>query len=190
MARYYVVQSDPSAAAEATRPADPDAAIAVEQARLADLRALARTAAGPDAGTVEFVEDDITASALEPGSLDAVVSFEVVEHVADPAAAFAAIARLLRPGGITYHDYNPFFAINGGHSLGTLDLPWGQARLDDADLERYVREIRPAEADRALGFVRESLNRLTLAASTRRSREPGSRSSPSSRGSTESSSRT
>jgi 2-polyprenyl-3-methyl-5-hydroxy-6-metoxy-1,4-benzoquinol methylase len=160
MARYYVVQSEPKAGGET---ADPAAAIAVEQQRLADLRGLARTAAGANVGAVEFVEDDITASVLEPASLDAVVSFEVIEHVADPPAAFAAIARLLRPGGITYHDYNPFFAINGGHSLGTLDLPWGQVRLDDSDIERYLHEVRPAEADRALGFVREALNRLTLA---------------------------
>jgi SAM-dependent methyltransferase len=161
MARYYVVQSGGDT--DAAIPSEPDAAIAAQEARLAELRALARAAAGADVGAVEFVEDDITASVLEPGSLDAIVSFEVIEHVADPTAALTAIGRLLKPGGITYHDYNPFFAINGGHSLGTLDLPWGHARLDDRDLERYLREIRPTEVDRALGFIRESLNRLTLA---------------------------
>jgi SAM-dependent methyltransferase len=110
-----------------------------------------------------FVEDDITASALEPGSFDAIVSFEVVEHLQRPDAAFAAMARLLRPGGIAYHDYNPFFSVSGGHSLCTLDFLWGHARLDGVDFERYVREIRQAEADQVLRFYRESLNRLTLA---------------------------
>ena len=37
-----------------------------EQQRLADLRALARTMAGPDVAAVEFVEDDITASTVAP----------------------------------------------------------------------------------------------------------------------------
>ena len=91
------------------------------------------------------------------------MSFEVLEHVGEPAAAFAGMARLLRPGGLAYHDYNPFFSINGGHSLCTLDMPWGHARLDDGDFERYVGELRPAEANQALRFYRESLNRMTLA---------------------------
>ena len=108
------------------------------------------------------MEDDITATGLEPGTFDAIVSFEVLEHVQDPRAAFTAMARLLRPGGIVYHDYNPFFAANGGHSLCTLDFPWGHA-LDAADFKRYVADLRPDEFDQALRFYSESLNRMTRA---------------------------
>src|SRR5262249_24661817 len=98
------------------------------------------------------------------GSFGAIVSFEVLEHLADPAAAFAAMSRLLRPGGIGYHVYNPFLAINGGHSLCTLDFPWGHARLDADDFERYARALRPDAAEQPLRFYRESLNRMPLAA--------------------------
>ena len=87
----------------------------------------------------------------------------MLEHVQQPAAAFAEMARLVRPGGIVYHDYNPFFSSKGGHSLCTLAFPWGHARLDAADFERYLRELRPTEVDQALRFYRESLNRMTLA---------------------------
>lgn len=154
MARYYVVQ----------RPGDPeDQAVRNEAVALATLRERARITAGAAPGSVEFVEDDITVSALEPGSFDLIVSFEVLEHLARPRDAFAAMARLLRPGGVMYHDYNPFFSAIGGHSMATLDLPWGQARLDDADVDRYLRELRPAEADQALRFYRDSLNRMTRA---------------------------
>jgi SAM-dependent methyltransferase len=153
LARYYLTQ----------QPGAPsDAEVSRQQTLLAEIRERARIVAGAAAGTVDFVEDDITESALGSASFDAIVSFEVLEHVQRPAAAFAGMARLLRPGGILYHDYNPFFSANGGHSLCTLDFPWGHARLDDEDFERYVREIRPTELHQALRFYRESLNRMTL----------------------------
>jgi len=154
LARYYVIQ----------RPDAPhEAAVAAEADRLATLRDRAATAGGWASGRVTFVEDDITRSVLEPASFDLILSFEVLEHVADPLDTFTAIARLLRPGGVTYHDYNPFFSQIGGHSLVTLDFPWGHARLSPGDLLRYLREVRPAEAEQAARFASENLNRMTHA---------------------------
>jgi SAM-dependent methyltransferase len=153
LAGYYVVQ----------RPGEPaEGDVQAQQAALDALRERAGATACVPVGRVAFVEDDIVTSALEPGSFDAIVSFEVVEHLRDPAAAFGAMARLLRPGGVAYHDYNPFFSANGGHSLCTLDFPWGHARLDADDFARYLREVRPAEAAQAYRFYTENLNRLTL----------------------------
>jgi SAM-dependent methyltransferase len=152
--RYYVIQ----------RPNDPaEGDLARQREALAALRDRARVVAEAPVGAVEFIEDDITASALTAGSFDAVVSFEVLEHVNSAEATFAAIYDLLRPGGVGFHDYNPFFSLIGGHSLCTLDFEWGHARLDDTDFERYLREIRPNELGPALRFFRESLNRVTLA---------------------------
>jgi SAM-dependent methyltransferase len=154
LSRYYVVQ----------RPDEPsEAELAAEDDRLTELRRRAAAAGGWVMDRVTFVEDDITRSALEPGSFDLIVSFEVLEHVARPADTFQAIARLLRPGGVTYHDYNPFFSQIGGHSLLTLDFPWGHARLSPDDLGRYLREVRPGEAEQATRFATESLNRMTHA---------------------------
>jgi len=153
LARYYVIQ----------RPGEPaDADIDRQQVALAELRERARLIAGAPIGAVEFIEDDITASVLPAGAFDAIVSFEVLEHVRSPEATFAAMHRLLKPGGVGFHDYNPFFSLIGGHSLCTLDFPWGHARLADDDFERYLREIRPDEVGPALRFYRESLNRMTL----------------------------
>lgn len=45
----------------------------------------------------------------------------------------------------------------------TLDLPWGHARFDADDVERYLREVRPTEAEQALRFYHDSLGRMTLA---------------------------
>jgi SAM-dependent methyltransferase len=154
MARYYVVQ----------RPGEPaETDVAAQQASLATLRERARLAAGAPPSAVAFVDDDITSSTLDAASFDAIVSFEVLEHVGQPDAAFAAMRRLLKPGGVGYHDYNPFFSLIGGHSLCTLDFPWGHARLDHGDVERYLAELRPDAAAQTLRFFDESLNRMTLA---------------------------
>jgi SAM-dependent methyltransferase len=154
LARYYVVQ----------RPGEPvESDVAAQAAILGTIRERARAIAGIGPGIVRFVEDDITTSKLEPASFDVIVSFEVLEHVQRPVDAFSAMARLLKPGGVAYHDYNPFFSAKGGHSLCTLDFAWGHARLDAADFERYLRELRPAEVDQALRFYHESLNRMTIA---------------------------
>jgi 2-polyprenyl-3-methyl-5-hydroxy-6-metoxy-1,4-benzoquinol methylase len=154
LARYYVVQ----------RPGEPsDANLESELAALDAIRERARLAAGAAPGSVEFVEDDISATGLEPASFDAIVSFEVLEHVRRVDEAFAAMHRLLRPGGVGYHEYNPFFSLIGGHSLCTLDFAWGHARLDATDFERYLRERRPDALVQALRFYSESLNRMTLA---------------------------
>ena len=142
--RYYLVQHPGQAE---------DEALAAEEVALATLRDRARRIADRPEGSVTFVEDDITTSSLEPGTFDLIVSFEVLEHVADPAGTFAAMTRLLRPGGVAYHDYNPFFSMIGGHSLATLDFPWGHARLDADDVERYLREIRPTKPSRRCGSI-------------------------------------
>ncbi len=151
---YYVLQ----------RPGEPKPGDLDERgAALAAIRERARLAAGAPLGAVEFVEDDISATGLAPDSFDAIVSFEVLEHVGRVGDAFASMARLLRPGGVGYHDYNPFFSLIGGHSLCTLDFAWGHARLDATDFERYLREQRADTLDQTLRFYRESLNRMTLA---------------------------
>jgi len=49
---------------------------------------------------VLFVETDLHQSALKTGAFDVVYSSGVVHHTPDPRAAFRAVARLARPGGI------------------------------------------------------------------------------------------
>ena len=158
LARFYVIQR-PGQVDAVTLTADIDA----QQGTLATLRERARLAGDAPPGAVEFIEDDITQSSQPAGSFDAILSFEVLEHVQDPQGAFAAMARLLRPGGVAYHDYNPFFSVNGGHSMCTLAIPWGHARLDADDFRRYLEELRPTELDQAMRFYGESLNRMSLA---------------------------
>jgi len=111
---------------------------------------------------VGFVEDDICNSKLSPGSFDIICSWEVLEHIHDPKGAFIAINSLLKKDGITIHHYNPFFCINGGHSLCTLDFLWGHVRLNETDFVKYLDEYRPLEKDMVLSFYKEGVNRMTF----------------------------
>lgn len=74
---------------------------------------------------VEFVDDDICNSKLPRGQFDIIASWSVLEHLHDTQKAFNSMAELLSPGGLLIHEYNPFFGLNGGHSLCTLDFLWG-----------------------------------------------------------------
>jgi ubiquinone/menaquinone biosynthesis C-methylase UbiE len=111
---------------------------------------------------ISFVEDDITASNLPSESFDLVCSWETLEHITDIKSAFKHIHRILKPGGIAFYEYNPFFSINGGHSLCTLDFLWGHARLNEDDFVRYLKQFRQNEVDVAYRFYKNNLNRMTI----------------------------
>ena len=64
-----------------------------------------------------FLRADIASLPLQPNSFDVIVSFQVIEHLTEPAPYLAAIARLLRPTGtalittpnlLTSDKINPF----------------------------------------------------------------------------------
>ena len=76
----------------------------------------------------EVVRGDLTALPFPDASVDRVMASEVLEHIPDDAAAFAEIARVLRPGGrvaVTVPRYGPericwalsdaYHANEGGH---------------------------------------------------------------------------
>jgi SAM-dependent methyltransferase len=111
---------------------------------------------------VKFIDDDICNSTLTPSTFDIICSWEVLEHLHDTKKAFAFMAKLLKKGGIMIHEYNPFFCLNGGHSLCTLDMLWGHTQLNESDFADYLDKVRPNEKDRALSFYQKGLSRMTL----------------------------
>lgn len=89
-----------------------------------------------DNGKVAFDPERLSARAgiaiedadrtLEPGSFDLILSVAVLEHLYDSDSAFAAMDRLLRPGGLMLHqidfrDHNMFTA-GGRHPLEFLTV--------------------------------------------------------------------
>ncbi|MFZ6052753.1 class I SAM-dependent methyltransferase [Halocola ammonii] len=147
---------------ESVESKDDDRSLQLEEVN-AELKATRERIASmsADSDKVEFVEDDISNSRLEPGTFDIVCSWQVLEHVHDTANAFKSMYNLLKDDGILFHEYNPFFSLNGGHSFCTLDFLWGHVRLNDEDFARYLEEIRPEEKERAMSFFKTGLNRTS-----------------------------
>lgn len=92
---------------------------------------------------------------------DFIVSWSVLEHIIDPEKAFQAMYAALRPNGICFHAYHPFFCASGAH-FDTLDFPWGHIRLSAMDFNRYVEKYRPREYEIAKKRFFNSINRMTL----------------------------
>jgi SAM-dependent methyltransferase len=109
-----------------------------------------------------FVYGDITKQTqFEDKTFDVIYSVSVLEHISDIAAAFLEMRRLLKPGGVMIHGWNPYFSPNGGHPWGLLDCPWGHLILPTSDLDRYLEELRPFEASLAKPWVWNTLDRKT-----------------------------
>lgn len=94
-------------------------------------------------------EQDAAHLPYEDESFDIVCSMSTIEHLVDLNTCLAELHRVLRRGGLTRHGVDPWFGKAGGHSLCTLDLPWGHVRLSRADVFRYLERLRPHERDLA-----------------------------------------
>jgi SAM-dependent methyltransferase len=73
--------------------------VAADVAR-ASLRLGAAAARRFGVDRVQFVETDLHRPGLRPSAFDVVYSSGVLHHTPDPRAAFARVARLVRPGGV------------------------------------------------------------------------------------------
>ncbi len=117
---------------------------------------------------------DMTAPPLRDGAADLVLLADTLEHVADPAAAVGAAARLLKPGGLLFVNTisrtlrSRWLAITLAEGLGYV--PRGTHRWRDfvrpEELERLAtghglqREQRVGEVPRLLATLRSGAIRL------------------------------
>lgn len=110
---------------------------------------------------VELRQGDICASTLADESFDRVMSWQSFEHILDPARALREIARVLRPDGVVYLEYNPFFSIDGAHWAGTIDIPWAHARLNHDEFQDAIDSLHPGRPAYAATLVRDGINRMS-----------------------------
>ena len=92
----------------------------------------------PKLPKVEVLQKDAANSGFEDGSFDAIYSFNVFEHLPDPAAVLDESKRILRPGGVIFAHAHLFTSDRGCHDLrtgieGRGGLPyWAHLRPDTA----------------------------------------------------------
>jgi SAM-dependent methyltransferase len=82
----------------------------------------------------------------EPGSFDAVVFLQTIEHVVDPAAVLEHFRRLLTPGGVAYIS-TPNLLTLAPRGAAKSDNPW------------HLREYRAEEFD---GLCRGAFGRVEM----------------------------
>jgi 2-polyprenyl-6-hydroxyphenyl methylase/3-demethylubiquinone-9 3-methyltransferase len=116
------------------------------------------------------VQSAAALAAATPGSFDVVCCMELAEHVPDPAALVAELARLLRPGGSLFVS-----TINRTPQafFGAIVAAEYLLRLVPRGTHEYARLIRPAElarAARAAGLELQEMTGLDYNPLTRRAR--------------------
>jgi SAM-dependent methyltransferase len=114
----------------------------------------------------------IEAAGIEVGSLDAVVLWHVLEHLADPAGAIERIAGWLRPGGgvlVGVPNLGSVQARVGGDRWYHLDVPRHRTHFTPAGLARLLERggLAPVAVHHLLlehnpfGMWQSAVNRLT-----------------------------
>lgn len=109
---------------------------------------------------VNFINADISHNNLNlEKEIDLIYSTSVLEHVIDLENAFKQMYKLLKTKGLIFHNYNPFFSVYGGHALGNGDSPFMHLRLSINEYEDYIKNYRPYEAEIAIKWLNNSMNR-------------------------------
>ena len=101
---------------------------------------VSRTDSRVRAAGVVVREMDATHLAFDDASFDLVFSFNVFEHLGDPAATFAEIVRVLRPGGVAYVSFTGLrWSPHGGHWYKAIGVPYVTVLFDESDVRHYLR---------------------------------------------------
>src|SRR5262245_9377381 len=95
--------------------------------------------------TVPLVQADVTRLPIAAGRMDAVLAFDVIEHLEDDVAALREIRRALRPGGVALVNVPAFPSL------------W--SAKDTANHHR--RRYRRADLERALAAAGFQVERIT-----------------------------
>ena len=109
---------------------------------------------------VNFVIGDISNSNHNiENKFDLIYSTSVLEHIKDMKGAFLQMHNLLKQDGVMFHNYNPFFSVNGGHSMGIGDAPFMHLRLNINEYIDYIKLNRKYESEIAIKWLNYSMNK-------------------------------
>lgn len=81
-------------------------------------------------------------------SFDAVLCYDVLEHVADPEKTLAEVYRVLKPGGVFLTVFPPYFHPKGAHLEGYVSrLPYANVLFPSSVLVSAIDEILEERGD-------------------------------------------
>jgi SAM-dependent methyltransferase len=91
------------------------------------------------AAGVDVREMDATQLVFEDGAFDFVYSFNAFEHLPDPAATFAELARVIRPGGRCFVSFTGLrWSPQGAHMYKVIGIPYITVLFDRATIDAYL----------------------------------------------------
>jgi SAM-dependent methyltransferase len=126
---------------------------------------------------VRFLSADGTRLPFPGERFQAVLLDSVVEHVADPAALVQECARVLKPGGIAFVVFPPYYGPLSGHIDDYVLIPWFHL-LPRRTVERFLLAQNKPKGILTPGSafqVYASLNHLTIHGFKRMARRAGLR---------------
>lgn len=92
------------------------------------------------AAGVAVHEMDATRLLFPDASFDLVCTFNVFEHLPDPAATFAEVVRVLRPGGIAYISFTGLrWSPHGAHMYKVINVPYITVLFEEAEVLTFLR---------------------------------------------------
>lgn len=93
---------------------------------------------------LEVTSEPLSQLPAEPGSVDCIVMWDVVEHLPDPRATLEAAYTWLRPGGVlglSTGDVESLTARLHGRDWSLLTPPWHQYYFSRRTMKRLLRDI-------------------------------------------------
>lgn len=114
--------------------------------------------------TLDFLGGDGARLPFPADAFDAILLDSVIEHVADPFAVLQECYRVLKPGGIVFVVFPPFYGPLSGHIDDYILIPWFHllprqiVKRHLFSLDRQIGILSPREAY----AVFATLNRLTI----------------------------
>jgi SAM-dependent methyltransferase len=91
---------------------------------------------------IPLLKADALQLPLASETFDVVICASLIEHVPDPARLLEEVRRILRPGGMAYLSFPPFYTPIGGHQFSPFHLFGERLALRLFSLKHFYRDRR------------------------------------------------
>lgn len=93
------------------------------------------------ADRAEFITGDATRLPFADNFFDVIIANDVMEHVAQPEAVLREAHRVLKPGGLFFTNFPPYYHPYGAHLSDVIGIPWVHALFSEPVLIEAYREL-------------------------------------------------